>query len=256
MIMVRLIKRLCMKLFNEFKMAFNEGFLISNNILGLDEIEDMLYKNRANLFRVKNSFYLIIDSSNFIIYFVNDILNLNLPNKFINIIFKIKLNEYEKEFLSLNRFEIFDTYTQMILKNKNLEHKKFDNILLANICDIEKIYQFFFKYFSSTFITKFQLQDKIINNFVFIIKNKNKIIGGLIYSTYLNSAYLDFIAVDENVRKTGLASTLIKYFFSLDADYFRLFVSNYNINAIKFYKKFGFNFNSIESIFLKKREDK
>lgn len=236
--MVRLIKRLCMKLFNEFKMAFNEGFLISNNILGLDEIENMLYKNRANFFRVKNSFYQIINSSNFIIYFINDILNLNLPNKFINIIFKIKLNEYEKQFLSLNGFDIFDTYTQMILKKKNLEYKKFDNILLANICDIEKIYQFFFKYFSITFITKFQLQDKII--------------GGLIYSTYLNSAYLDFIAIDENVRKTGLASTLIKHFFSLDVEYFRLFVSNYDINAIKFYKKFGFNFNSIESIFLTK----
>ncbi|QKF62571.1 hypothetical protein CMCT_0405 [Campylobacter mucosalis] len=220
---------------SEFE-SFLKGYYrcFTNNIFSIDSL-----KNAKILTRDEN-FFFIKDS--FIIYFINEARDFNLPNGFIKIVKKIKLSEIECEFLRLNGFKKIDEFIGMSFKNNGLRYEISDEIELAILSDIDKIYSFFTEFFDKDylFINKNELKERILNNQVFVIKNQNKIIASLIYFLHLNIAHLDFMAVNKEWQNAGFGRKLMAKFLSLSTRNFKLFVRQNSKNIIDFYSSFGF----------------
>lgn len=81
----------------------------------------------------------------------------------------------------------------------------------------------------------------------------DEIAGALVFSANLNSAMLDFIAVDENLKDKFMALSLLNAFFKANerANFFKLFVKTDNHKAINFYLKNGFEFSQTKLLFYK-----
>lgn len=251
--MVKSIERCLVVLFEEFLNVYNNGFKFSNNTLSIGNIKDKLEQNQAYLKRIEDNFFLT--QNGFITYFVNDICKFECQENYIKRIYKTPICELENRFLSINKFSIFDKYIGMSLKNSGFSFQSYDEVKKAKLNDTNKIYNFFINYFDKEylFISKTELRHRIQKGQVFVIKQDEKIIGGLVYFLNLNSAHLDFIAVSKEFRRSGSGRKLMSCFLGLNAGYFKLFVRDTNIKAIEFYKKFGFEFNSIKISFYRRK---
>lgn len=241
-----------MSLFDEFLSLYSAGFRFSNNIFSASAIQTSLQQGKVNLKRDGDNFFLV--QNYFITYFINEIRRFDMQGKYIKLIHKTPICKLENRFLSVNKFEFFDSYIGMSLKNNTFAYQICNEIKQAKISQADEIYEFFTRYFDKDylFISKNELEIRIKNAQVFIIYNGSKIIGGLIYSLNLGLAHLDFIAVDESFRQNGVATRLMNCFLGLKVGGFRLFVRQINAGAISFYQKFGFEFNHIKILFFRR----
>ncbi|EFP2180708.1 GNAT family N-acetyltransferase, partial [Campylobacter coli] len=82
---------------------------------------------------------------------------------------------------------------------------------------------------------------------ILIYKENQKIRAALIYTQTLNTNFLDFIAVDRNLKHKNVAFALLNHYFAANTQnkFFKLFVEEKNQKAINFYKRAGFCFNHI-----------
>lgn len=76
-----------------------------------------------------------------------------------------------------------------------------------------------------------------------IVYEKNDIIGVLIYDKIYDRVEIEYIAVDQNYRKHGIATSMLEYVENKydDIENITLEVRCSNEPAIKFYLKNGFN---------------
>ena len=85
--------------------------------------------------------------------------------------------------------------------------------------------------------------DETLNEFVnVLLYDDNGIKGVLVYSKIYDRLEIDYIIVNEDYRRLGIASKLLKYMEdeNKDALNITLEVRESNIQAISFYKKNGF----------------
>ena len=68
----------------------------------------------------------------------------------------------------------------------------------------------------------------------------NKIVGAIVYEDIYNRFEIDYIVVDNNFRRSGIATNLIKSIIDLKPENITLEVRENNIAAINLYKKLGF----------------
>lgn len=88
------------------------------------------------------------------------------------------------------------------------------------------------------------------DNFIYVIKKDNEILGYLLVNVKNTNTHILSIAVSEEHRSNGYGSVLIKEFSKKIKQKFKniesitLYVMMRNIKAIKFYKENGFEFYS------------
>ena len=68
----------------------------------------------------------------------------------------------------------------------------------------------------------------------------NKIVGVIVYEDIFNRFEIDYIVVDSQYRRQGIASKLLESIIKLNPENITLEVREDNVSAINLYKKFGF----------------
>ncbi|MBZ7966547.1 GNAT family N-acetyltransferase [Campylobacter sp. RM9756] len=234
---------------NSFEKAFYKGFKLSNCEDSIDLIKEKILIHKFVLQKKENdNFFFLNVTDGLLYYFINDLKNYNLSNNCVKILAKAD-NQLllHNDFLKLNNFKEISKHQQMVLKKENTKPYSFSFISQPCVDDAEEIYYFFKKYFDQYlfYFSKQTIKEKINN--IFIYKEQQKIHGALIYTQTLSSYFLDFIAVDQNLKYKNIAFALLNHYFLVNqkSKFFKLFVEESNKKAIKFYKRSGFNFNSI-----------
>ncbi len=96
--------------------------------------------------------------------------------------------------------------------------------------------------------------DETLNEFVnVLLYDDNGIKGVLVYSKIYDRLEIDYIIVNEDYRRLGIASKLLKYMEdeNKDALNITLEVRESNIQAISFYKKNGFVIEAVRKNYYK-----
>ncbi|WP_337203069.1 GNAT family N-acetyltransferase, partial [Campylobacter molothri] len=232
-----------------FERAFYKGFKLSNCADHIDLMKEKILNHKFVLQKKENDNFFFLDVlDGLLYYFINDLKNYNLPKSCIKILAKTnnQLSQHN-DFLKLNNFKEILKHQQMVLKKDNAKPSSFSFISQPRRDDAEEIYYFFKKYFNHClfYFSKQTIEEKINN--IFIYKEQQKIHGALIYTQTLSSCFLDFIAVDRNLKYKNVAFALLNHYFLVNQKkkFFKLFVEENNIKAIEFYKKSGFDFNNI-----------
>ncbi len=232
-----------------FKKAFYKGFKLSNYYDNFGTIEEKILKQEFILQKYKNNnFFFFNRVDNLLYYFINDLQNFNLKANYIKILTKTDRQLLQhNDFLKLNHFKEILNYKQMILKKDEIKLKKFTFISKASHEDSKEIYSFFRKYFNQYlfYFSHKNLEEKISD--ILIYKENQKI--SRCFDLYSNSQYkfLDFIAVDRNLKHKNVAFALLNHYFAANTQnkFFKLFVEEKNEKAIYFYQRAGFCFNNI-----------
>jgi len=127
-------------------------------------------------------------------------------------------------------------------------------IELAKITDLDALYNNlltswpdWFDANENSYICKDYLEKQILNNYVFIIKQDDKIVAHLIFNIHWIHLHIDDIFVDESMRRKGIATKLYNYIF----EYAKLKkikdilsdCDNTNIESIQLHLKTGFLLN-------------
>ena len=245
--------------FESFKTAFAKGFLLQNSLESLSNLEQGLKEKRLVLEQIENNFFFFHQNLKLVDFFVNDIKDFKLRGKIIKILAKNE-NGFTKfkPFLKLNNFEKIQSFKQMKLLNLSLDYEKSELLEFARAEDLSEISNFFAPFFDPKFLFHFSKQDlrlKALRNEILLYKEK-QIKAGLIFSKNLNSAMLDFIAVRENLAHKNIAFLLMNAFCGLNKEmkFYQLFVRNDNERAIKFYQRFGFEFQNTKLEFYEGKE--
>ncbi len=224
-------------------------FLLSNCYDSLQNFANLAKERTFHIQKIEDNF--LFFNKNILYFFINnDEIIFNIKKSLIKIVEKNEINfkKYEK-FLTNNGFCLDKIFKQMNLKNQNLNIMNFDFIHNAEQKDIDEIYSFFEKYFSyefTYFFNKNELLQKLHE--ILIYKENETIRGACMFSKSFNAAYLDYIAVDKNLKYKNIAFGLLNHFFkaNLDKAFFKLFVNITNEKAINFYQRNNFSFNKIE----------
>ena len=109
-----------------------------------------------------------------------------------------------------------------------------------------------------TFFVKREYNKRLKNgNVYFLAEENNRVIGiiglNVCRNDFIKIVFVNSLFVEENYRNKGIATLLfneaVKYFkenFNSNeySDYLNLNVASFNINAIKFYEKIGFKYQS------------
>lgn len=244
-----------MGFFDEFISIYHKkGFLLSNCYDSLESFINQAKEKQFSLQKIDDNF-LFFDKNILYFFINNDEINFNIKNSLVKILEKNEENfkKYEN-FLKNNGFCLDKIFAQMVLKNQNLNIMNFDFIHNAEQKDINEIYSFFKKYFSYEFTYFFNKNDLLQKlDEILVYKEDESIRGACMFSKSFNAAYLDYIAVDRNLKCKNIAFGLLNHFFKADLDkkFFKLFVNTQNQKAIKFYEKANFAFNKLELRFYK-----
>lgn len=95
------------------------------------------------------------------------------------------------------------------------------------------------------FIATYNIKDYLTNdNYIILISDENNINAFLIVLKNIDTYEIEAIYVDNNSRRQGIATKLLKFFeehYLNKDDVILLEVAVNNENAINLYKKFGFN---------------
>ena len=97
-------------------------------------------------------------------------------------------------------------------------------------------------------LTKETLNREFLN---VIVYEENGIKGVLVYSLIYDRIEIDYIVVDKNYRRLGIATKLLKYIETNDVKNITLEVRESNIPAIRFYEKNGFIKSAIRKNYYK-----
>lgn len=236
---------------HSFEKAFCDGgggFKLSNCYDNFDAIMDKILKQEFILQQNENNnFFFFNQVDGLLYYFVNDLQEYNLKANHIKILSKTdKRFLQHDDFLKLNHFKPILHYKQMILK-KEEKSEEFTFISKALLEDSEEIYSFFRQYFDKYlfYFSQKSIEEKISD--ILVYKENEKICGALIYTQTFNAAFLDFMAVNRNLKHKNVAFALLNHYFLVNVKnkYFKLFVEEKNEKAIRFYQRAGFVFNDI-----------
>lgn len=233
----------------EIEYFLKKHFLLNNYYDSLQNFANLALEKNLHMQKIDDNF-LFLDK-NIVYFFINnDEINFKTKNTLTKIIEKNEINfkKYEK-FLEINHFHLDKIFRQMSLKNDNLKIMNFDFIQNTKQKDIDEIHSFFEKHFSYEFTYFFDKNDLLQKLHEILIYKENETIrGACMFSKNLNSAYLDYIAVDENLLYKNIAFGLLNHFFkaNLDKKFLKLFVNISNEKAIKFYQRNNFSFNKTE----------
>lgn len=102
---------------------------------------------------------------------------------------------------------------------------------VKNIDEIKKLLEEFNQDLSNTSNPYLRIKGYYINE---------KIVGAIVYEDIYNRFEIDYIVVDNNFRRRGIATNLIKSIIDLKPENITLEVRENNIAAINLYKKLGF----------------
>ncbi len=235
----------------EFENKLNDGFKLSNLILSKSLFLKELKKYKAQ--KQKNSYFFY--KNELLTYFANEEIKFDLKPSYTCVMFKNQKDfDKHKKFLSLNNFQIFSKFKQMVLKKEsiNYELKNFSFLQKAESEDLSEVYAFFTKFFDKDFLflcSLDELNDK--ETHIYVYKENAKIKGALFFRFYLNTAFLEFIAVEKDLKFKNVAWALMNILFMQECKNFKLFVNENNHKAINFYKRSGFNFSATSLIFLR-----
>lgn len=243
-----------------FEKCFYKGFKLNNCNDSFNLIKEKIRNKQFNLQKSCNdNFFFYDNTDNLTYYFVNDLKNYNLEPSYVKIFTKTQTQSLKHfEFLEINHFKELLSHKEMVLKNENLITPLHTSLLFPFISnalyeDSEELYHFFTKYFEKYlfYFPKESLKNKIKD--IFIYKENEKICGALIYTQTLNTAFLDFIAVDRNLKHKNVAFALLNHYFSKNqqSKFFKLFVDEKNEKAVNFYKRAGFDFKPTRLKFYK-----
>lgn len=129
--------------------------------------------------------------------------------------------------------------------------------------DIEDIYKLGIL-LNQNFSNTYNINDYLKNhNYIILVNGYDRINAFLIVYKNLDFFELEAIAVDSNIRRQGIASSLISYFikhYTNDKDIILLEVAVNNIGAVNLYKNFDFKvintrekyYNNIDAYVMKK----
>lgn len=127
-------------------------------------------------------------------------------------------------------------------------------IRAVNIKDLEKINELGIK-FITNFKTTYNVESYLNNeNYIILLNETNMLINAfLIIYKNLDFYELEAIYVDEEERKKGVATSLLKYFFDAlkPNDQILLEVAVNNETAINLYKKFNFEIINVRKKYYK-----
>ncbi|TQR33866.1 N-acetyltransferase [Campylobacter sp. MIT 99-7217] len=245
--------------FESFKAAFKKGFLVQNSLESLANLEEGLREKRFILKQSGDNFFFFHQGLKLLDFFVNDLKDFKLKPCFIKLVSRSDFSKFEP-FLSANSFKFKESFRQMRLENKNLSLKEFDFLSLAEPKQAEEILNFFEPFFNPLYLfyfSKKHLAKKAENKEIILYKEEGLIKAGLIFSSFLNSASLDFIAVKKDLRHKNVAFALMNALClsNKKSPFFQLFVRSDNERAIKFYERFGFSFAKTELKFYEKEKE-
>ncbi len=230
----------------DFESCFYDGFLLSNTKESLSIIKEKISKKELLILKKEDkSFFFYNKEQNLLFYFLNELKKYDLPKFYIKIIEK---NEKEllkhEHFLELNSFNLLFKHKEMSLKNEGLTNPSFDFIKEAKKDDDKELHSFFSKYFTKElfYFSRAELRKK--SDEILLYKENESIKAALIFSKNINSAYLDFIAVDKDLKYKNVAYALLSTFFAKNkqSKFFKLFVELSNQRAINFYKRAKFEY--------------
>ncbi len=250
-----------MSLFDEFLRAYQRGFLHSNFYLSLDDLSKKLKDDKLRLEKDGLNFIFYQQVPKLLWYFANEKLECK-RDFFIKILSKSeKFLDKEAEFLRQSGFEKFECFKEMKKSNDFILNPN-QSIILPSLDDklIKEIHAFLSRFFDPKFLLFYDeksLKEKFITNQAFVLLKDTKIQGVLVFSVNLNSAMLDFIAVDELLKDRYSALNLLEAFFKANerANFFKLFVKTNNQKAIDFYKKNGFKFSQTKLEFYRRKDE-
>lgn len=258
------------ELIKPFENAFLQGFALHNNYESLSEIKAKIESEIYQLTKINDNFFITQKHMNLLTFFVNEPeKDFKFKDKFVKIIAK-KESDFAKftPFFTTNHFKEFEIYQQMRLEAGKFSLEKARNFLkdftllsLAKADEIELLEEFLTRFFSPKYLFYFsdeELKSKAKSGEIMLYKEsvqdlKTQIKGALIFSKSLNSAMLDFIAVDSNLTHKNAAFALLSAFCAMNesAKFYQLFVRVDNQKAINFYQKSGFEFKNVSLKFYK-----
>lgn len=102
---------------------------------------------------------------------------------------------------------------------------------VKNIDEIKKLLEEFNQDLNNTSNPYLKIKGYYINE---------KIVGAIVYEDIYNRFEIDYIVVDNNFRRRGIATNLIKSIIDSKPENITLEVRENNIAAINLYKKLGF----------------
>ncbi|MFQ6343063.1 GNAT family N-acetyltransferase [Campylobacter sp. VTCC 70190] len=234
---------------NSFEEYFYKGFKLSNCHDNFSLIQEKISTQQLVLQKKENhNFFFYNLTDGLLYYFVNDLQDFNLKANHIKILSKTNKQLLQhNEFLKLNHFKEILNHKQMILSQENIHPIPFSFISQAFYEDSKELYSFFRKYFDKYlfYFSQESIEKKIPN--ILVYKENQKICGALIYTQTFNTNFLDFIAVDRNLKYKNVAFALLNHYFLANTQnkFFKLFVEEKNEKAINFYQRAGFVFNDI-----------
>lgn len=246
---------------DEFIKAYERGFLWSNFYLNLDLLIKKCYTKELSVEKQGQNYIFYQQTPHLLWYFADE--HFEARNGFyIKVLDKNKtFLQKQKEFLEKCGFVELATFKEMKKSAQSamlvMSNTEFSNTLQDINSLARQLYTFLSRFFSPQFLLFYDekaLRDKLAQNEAFVLFKKGQIQGALVFSTKFNSAILDFIAVDENLKDQYSALILLNAFFKANekANFFKLFVKTDNQRAIEFYLKNGFEFSQTQLQFYKK----
>lgn len=209
-----------MSLFDDFIKAYQKGFLLSNFYLSLDNLERNLNAKKLSLEKTGQNFIFYQQIPRLMWYFANEKLECK-KDYCVKILSKNEVFlQKQDEFLKQSGFVKFAEFKEMKKAGQSVEFKllnaEFANPLKDSNLLAKKLYAFLSRFFSPEFLLFYDeraLCEKLTQNEVFVFLKGDEIAGALVFSANLNSAMLDFIAVDENLKDKFMALSLLNAFF-------------------------------------------
>lgn len=249
-----------MSLFDEFIKAYQKGFLCSNFYLSLDNLERNLLAKEFSLEKTGQNFIFYQQMPRLAWYFANERLKCK-KDYCLKILSKSEaFLQKQDEFLKQSAFMKFAEFKEMKKVGQDskisLLNAEFVDTLKNSNLLAKKLYAFLSRFFNPKFLLFYDekaLYKKLIKNEAFVLLKNDEIAGALVFSVNLNSAMLEFIAVDESLKDKFMALSLLNAFFKANekAKIFKLFVEISNQKAINFYLKNGFEFSQSKLLFYK-----
>lgn len=240
--------------------------VITNTFLTSFEYQNEIVSHTLSYieFDDSNNLYLIRERKNHIIlnYYINDISFLKNELSIINNLFNDKIIvveiPYKEELLADNVKSIFEECSYKFKINRIKMIKEFENsnyggeIAFKNESESDIINRFLtnnFDEYTGCIPNIKTIEQRIKNNEIITIKEDNKIIGLLEFSNDAQYVLIKHLAIDENHRNKGLASSLINQLLKISSKSICTWTT-LGSNAEKMYEKNGFYKSNYKSLVL------
>lgn len=236
------------------------GFKTTNNLLGVSFLEEIDKKDNLDVVELTNGLLFFDTSQNptHLYYYLNLALNIDVENLFdksniIEIIDKNSKprNDKQIKYWINNKFRVLSKNYEMILDCPVKDFKQKIELQIPNEDDYKSVISLY-ETGLNPMINSFPTLEvflKLINNReIYVYKNNDKVIASITKKTFSNHYLISHIVVDSKFRGLGLGVTMISTVLKDVNKKVLLWVSEDNLNAIRIYKKLGFEYTDKISI--------